>query len=1045
MQPQKQPISVNFAQGLNTKTDPWQVPAGQFLSLQNSVFTKGGLLSKRNGYGKLPPLPDDSSVYLTTFNQNLTAIGSSILALGPSEESWVSKGSIAPLQMATLPLVRNSVNQSQCDSAIAPNGAICTVYTETNGGSSTYKYVIADSVTGQNVIQPTAIPVTSGTVTGSPRVFILDTYFVIVFTNVITAVSHLQYISISSVTPTVVTTNQDIASSYISATTLSWDGVQYNNNLYLAYNTTAGGQAIKVTYLPLSSAILGQAPVTAVTFALQIATIVSCCVDSTNPQAPVIYVSYYDSAGSTAKTLALDPILNTLMSVTSVITSGTVLNLTSAAQSGVCTVYYEVSNNYGYDSAIPTHYTAKRTITRPATVTTGTVSPAAGSAASGTIVARSVGLASKAFILDDVQYFLGAYQSPYQNTYFLIKGTSTAANPKVIAKLAYENARGYLTLGLPSVFVDGSTAQFSYLINDFIAAQNTVSATPVAGEILGVYAQTGVNLCSINFDENVSSAEIASNLHLSGGFLWHYDGFLPVEHNFFLYPDSVETSTTTGAGGLIAQDYFYVATYEWSDNQGNVYRSAPSIPVKQTTTTTSSTNTVNVPYLRLTYKTANPPKIVIYRWSTAQPVFYRVTSLTAVQANSTTSDSLAFADDVADTSIVGNDILYTTGGVVEDMNAPAFDNVFLFDDRMWGICSENKNLMWFSKQVIDNTPVEMSDLLTLYVAPSAGAQGPTGVLRCGAAMDDKAILFKASAMSYINGTGPDNTGNNNGYSQPIFITSTVGCSNQKSIVFQPQGLMFEFQSEAGNQIWLLGRDLSTKYIGSPVEALTQNATVQSAVNIPGTNQVRFTLSSGITLMYDYFYEQWGSFVNVPAVSSCVYQGLHTYINSSGAAFQETPGRYLDGTRPVSMSFTSGWINLAGIQGYQRAFFFYMLAKYYSPHKVFFQVAYDYNPAPQNSVLITPNNASPIYGGDGSDSAYPYGQEANYGGPGDVERWRVFFKKQRCQSFQISFQEIFDASYGIPAGQGLTISGLNIIVGVKQGFRPQPSVDSVGVS
>lgn len=1044
---QKQPVDIRFGQGLDTKTDPWQIPVGKFLRLENSIFIKGGLLQKRNGYEQLPSLPNSSSLYVTTLNQNLTAIGSSVMALNDGSDTWVSKGSIAQVSLNTLPLIRNSVNQSQCDAVIAANGLVCTVFTQTNAGSSVYKYAIANSVTGQNIVAPTAIPVSSGTVTGSPRVFLIGDIFVIVFTNVITATSHLQYIAISSANPSVATTNQDIAAAYTSATTLSWDGISVNGNLYLAYNTTSGGQAIKITYLTQSQAILGQAPTTPVTFASEIATMMSMCVDMTGG-VPVIYLSYYDSAGSTGKMLAFDLSLTTLMSATSVITSGTVLNLASAAQSGICTLYYEVSNNYSYDSGVPSHYIAYRKVTLPATVTTGTVSPAAGSAASGTVCVRSVGLASKAFIIDSVQYFLSTYQSPYQNTYFLINGTSsTAAAPIVVGKLAWENGGGYLTLGLPGVTIVDSTVYFPYLFKDFIAAENTAIATPVANRILGVYSQTGVNLASFAFGQSVGSVEIALNLHLSGGFLWQYDGYLPVEHNFLLYPDSVEVTTSTSGGSLTDQDYYYVACYEWEDNQGNVYRSAPSIEVKQTTAGgNTSSNTVNVPYLRLTYKIPNSAKIVIYRWSVAQPVYYRITSLTSVQVNSTTSDSLAFVDTLADSSIVGNDILYTTGGVVEDVGAPAFDNVFLFDDRLWGIVSEDKNLLWYSKQVLEATPVEMSDLLTYYAAPSAGAQGPTGPLKCGAAMDDKLILFKASAMSYINGSGPDNTGANSGYSpSPIFITSTVGCSNQKSIVFQPQGLMFEFQSEAGNQIWLLGRDLSTQYIGAPVESLTQNATVQSAVNIPGTNQVRFTLSSGMTIMYDYYYSQWGTFTGVPAISSCVYQGVQAFINSSGQAFQETPGVYLDGSNPVLMAFTMGWLNLAGLQGYQRAFFFYLLGKYYSPHKLNIQVAYDYNSSPLHSKIITPTNFSPVYGGDGDDEENPYGQQALYGGPEDVERWRVFLKRQRCQSLQISLDEIFDGSFGVQAGAGLTLSGLILVVAIKKGFRPEPAASTVGVS
>lgn len=1046
-----QTVPINFAQGIDTKTDPWQIPIGKFSSLVNSVFTKTNQLKKRNGYPALPALPDSTSNCLTTFNENLTALGTSVAALNEGANSWVSKGSLAPLSLSTLPLIRNSINQIQCDTAIAPNGLICSVYTQNNAGASVYRYAIADSTTGQNIVSPTAIPVSSGTVTGSPRVFVIGDYFVIVFTNVITAVSHLQYICISSFNPTVATANADIAAAYISSTRLSWDGVVSTNALYIAYNTTTGGQSIKVTYLTLGSAIVGGAPATAVTFAAEIATIMSLCADeTTTPLNPTIYVSYYDSASSVGKMLAVDLGLITKMSPTSVITSGTVLNIATTAQLGACTYFYEVDNNYSYDSAIPSHYVAKRVVTLPATVTTGTVSPAAGSAASGTIVARSVGLASKGFIVNAVAYFLSAYQSPYQSTYFLINGsTSLASAPVVVAKLAYENGGGYLAIGLPSVFVDGLNASFGYLVKDFIAAQSTVSATPVSGEILGVYSQTGINLVAIEFGASPKYAEIASNLHLSGGFLWAYDGYLPVEHNFFLYPDSVEVTTADTGGFLADQDYFYIGVYEWEDNQGNVYRSGTSIAVKQTTTGGDvSANTINIPYLRLTYKVANPAKLVLYRWSTGQPVFYRITSLTSVQSNLTTSDSLAFVDTLADASILGNDILYTTGGVVEDNNAPSLDSVFPFDDRLWGIDAENKNLLRFSKQVLDNTPVEMSELFTYFVAPTVGAQGPTGPLKCGAAMDDKLVLFKASAMSYINGTGPDNTGANSGYSpSPIFITSTIGCTNQKSIVFQPQGLMFEFQSEAGNQIWLLGRDLSTNYIGAPVEELTANATIQSAVNIPGTNQVRFTLSSGITLMYDYFQSQWGTFEGVSAVSSCVFEGVHAFINDDGKAFQEDPGTFLDGSQPVLMSITTGWINVAGLQGYLRANCFYILGKYYSPHKLYVQVAYDYNDSPLNSIIITPDNFSAPYGGagPGEDDESPYGQQANFGGPGNVEQWRVFFKKQRCQAFKITITEVYDASLGQAAGQGLSLSGINLVLDMKKAFWPIASAKSKGAS
>ena len=145
---QKQILNINFAQGLDTKTDDKQVPPGRFLELENSVFTKAGLLQKRNGFGFLKELPDSTSTYLTTFKNNLTAIGSSFYALSDGNDVWVNKGQISPGKLSTQTLVRSSINQSQCDSAVSSNGLICTVYTDDvpNGSSTTpsYKYVVAD-------------------------------------------------------------------------------------------------------------------------------------------------------------------------------------------------------------------------------------------------------------------------------------------------------------------------------------------------------------------------------------------------------------------------------------------------------------------------------------------------------------------------------------------------------------------------------------------------------------------------------------------------------------------------------------------------------------------------------------------------------------------------------------------------------------------------------------------------------------------------------------------------------------------------------------
>lgn len=1028
---QKQAVPINFAQGLDTKTDPWQVPAGRFLVLENSVFNKGALLSKRNGFAPLAPLPDTSSTFATTFNGALTAIGTSLYTYSAGSSSpWIKKGSPISVSVDTLPLIRNNLNQSQADVAVSPTGLVCTVYTEVNNGVNAFKYVVANSVTGQNLVSPAALP-GADSVLGTPRVFLLGNYFIIVYTGASTAYP-LKYLALSTVTPTATPIAGTLSSSYAPAASVAFDGAVYNNNLYVAWNAASSG-GIEMVSLSANLALSS----TVTLDASHQATVMAVVADETTG---VIWAAYYNSSGTVGYVVAVTQGLAPLLSATQFVSAGTITNITGVATGGVLTLFYEQAATYGFDSSIPTHFTRMRTVTQGGTLGAGT-SPL-----------KSVGLASKACLIGGSPYVLTAYQSLYQPTYFLVKGVSSAnVGGNVVARLAYSNGGGYLTTGLPNVNLSGNVIRTPYLFKDSIAAVNKNTNVPSGTQVAGIYSQLGINLVTfvVGTTTRVSS-EIGSNLNLSGGFLWMYDGFTPSENNFFLYPDMDTANPTdacvysTSQGTMAAQPdgttntnaYFYQVTYEWTDNQGNAFRSAPSIPIPVTTTGSGSTSSVlvNVPTLRLTYKVDNPVKIVIYRWSVAQQIYYQVTSLTAPVLNDLSADSVSYRDTLPDAAILGNNILYTTGGVLENISPPATSIMTLFDDRVCLLDAEDKNLLWISKQVIESTPVEMSDLLTIYVAPTIGAQGSTGPTTTLASMDDKLILGKKNAFYYINGSGPDNTGANSQYSQPIFITATVGCSNQNSIVFQPGGLMF--QSDKG--IWLLGRDLSTSYIGAPVEALTDGATVLSAVSIPGTNQIRFTLDTGITLMYDYYYGQWGSFTGVPAISSVIYNGLHTYINTTGAVYQETPGQYLDGSNPVLMRFRTGWLELTGLQGLQRAYFFYLLGQYLSPHKLNISIAYDYDPTPTQVTLLTPDNYSAPWGGESV-----WGAGSAWGGSNAVENWRVFLQQQKCRSFQITIQELYDPSLGAPAGAGLTLSGLNLVIGAKKGFATLKPGRSVG--
>lgn len=990
---QKQGINVAFSQGLDTKSDPKQVQLGKMLSLQNTIFQKGGLLQKRNGFGRLTNLPNTLSTFLTTFKNNLTAVGTSVNAYLAGTTNWSQKGNITSLGLTTMPLIRSSFNDTQADIAISSTEFVCVVYNETGA----FYYSVLDSVTGQSVVFPTQIVTGIGTVSGAPRVFILGQKFIIVFPVVNGGTNFLQYISLNIENPSSASAPVTLTSTYVPSSAYAYDGVVANNNLYVTWNSAG---AIDILYLTATGVI---SPT--INTGGSGGSIVTIGADITTPTSN-LYIAFLNASNDgviVIVTAALTPILPQTILYTNTPT----LNIGITAAGGVANVFYEVINSYSYDSSIPTDYINFVTCTQ-----TGVTSP------KGTII-RSVGLASKPFLLNNDIYMLVAYQSPNQSSYFLIDQIG-----QIISKLAYSNGSGYLTKGLPSVTVSGQIATIPYLFDDLAQSVNKTQGLTAPN---GVYLQTGINLVNFDFAQNYIEAEIGSNLHLSGGLLWAYDGANVVEQNFNVWPDSIELTPSATGGSLTAQQYFYQVIYDWTDLQGNIHRSAPSIPVSTTTTGTTSSVVVHIPTLRLTYK--KNVKIDIYRWSTGQQNYYKVTSIASPVISNTTIDSVNFTDTFADSSIIGNELIYTTGGIVEDIGPPPTKTMTLFKSRLVLVDAEDQNLLWYSKQVIEGTPVEMSDLFTIFVSPTIGSQGSTGVITALAAMDDKLIVFKENAIYYITGNGPDNTGANNDFSDPIFIISTVGCINQNSIVFMPQGLMF--QSDKG--IWLLGRDLSTSYIGAPVEAYN-TSTVLSALNIPATNQVRFTLDTGLTLMYDYYYGQWGTFVGIPAISSTLYKELHTYIDSFGRVFQETPGTYLDGSRPVNMSFTTSWVNLAGLQGFERLYHFLLLGTFISPHKLSLQIAYDYDDSTQQMAIIAPDNFNGYYGDDSV-----YGGSSPYGGNSNVEQWRVFLDRQKCEALKITLSEMFDPSYDTTAGAGLTLSGLNFVVGIKNTtYKLKPS-------
>jgi hypothetical protein len=110
------------------------------------------------------------------------------------------------------------------------------------------------------------------------------------------------------------------------------------------------------------------------------------------------------------------------------------------------------------------------------------------------------------------------------------------------------------------------------------------------------------------------------------------------------------------------------------------------------------------------------------------------------------------------------------------------------------------------------------------------------------------------------------------------------------------------------------------------------------------------------------------------------------------------------------------------------------------------IAFDYNTSVVQQVSLNPTNFSPAWGdlqlwGSSSNALDWNGN--TWGGPSAAFQRRIFPSMQKCQTFQLTIQEQYDPSFGIPAGEGLSISGLKLVVGTKKGYVPLPAVQSAG--
>lgn len=497
-------------------------------------------------------------------------------------------------------------------------------------------------------------------------------------------------------------------------------------------------------------------------------------------------------------------------------------------------------------------------------------------------------------------------------------------------------------------------------------------------------------------------------------------------------------SGSIGLGNVDAGTYSYICIWKYIDNAGRIHRSTTSIPQQFVLTSSNKSISIKVPILSPTSK--NSVILEVYRTENNGSIYRRVTSLVSPIFNVENNDPLythvVFIDTNNDSNILANEILYTTGAVLDNSSPPPCSLITTNRSRLFVAGLDNKNLIQYTK-LIDPSNVNdvagFNDALYIELDPDGGD------ITALAAMDEKLIIFKETKIFYISGDGPTNTGEG-AFSLPQLISTDVGCNNPNSVVLMPNGLLFN--SPKG--IYLLGRDLQVSYLGAPVERFN-SLTISSSILLNNKNQVRFTTEDGSALVYDYYINEWTTFTNYEAVDCDVYNGEFVLLRSNGKVMMENNLSFKDQVstseyQAVKLVAETTNLSLAQLEGFQRVYRVAILGEYKGAHTMQISFAYNFDPEFSDSATF---DATTVIGSYTYGSTGPYGESngGTYGGDYLPYLFRIHLAQQKCTSIRIKLEDIQTSDFN----EGLTISGISLEVGAKKGPVKLPENRTLGSS
>ncbi len=984
-------IDIPLAAGLETRDDPKLLPPTKLLDLQNATLGKGRATQKRNGYTALSqstlatsPATISSATKLATRGDELVLLGGSKLySYAENHDRWLDRGTLALFDVAVDPVANEVESQPIGDCGTANGVTVYAWENEISAATRTTKFAVVDS-TGA----PIQVATSLGSNLKAPRVLVIGSIILVLVHDTSANDLKVKRIDTSSAANLATSLASALIALGYSDIHDTGDPHAYSNGTYavFAVRTTGVNTPVRVGVLMASGAVggnsdgYGTAAVSATVFLQGLGGTTKVPVAIHLNASNVGFLVWED--GGIVKSCAV----TNIVSGAGAITYGavrTVENIAADVERLTCLSDATTDTGhvwYSFGTSIRTKYQYTNA-----------------GVLSGALTRYQCSLASHAFYVGSAAY-VNLHFEPAKT--FLLCDTLFLHYAKEHAGVAYWWGSVTARSHLPSV---SGAYEWVGVYQRRLAPSTSGWTVPL------VYTEPSLSRVRYSASTSVvSSAEHREVLFLGSGILWQYDGVSGTDVGFLDYPRK-SNATPSNSTGLLSSSgvYTYVGYWEWFDALGNREMSTSAGAFTVTMGATDDTVTITWNPLPFTHKqgTRSAPILALYRSALNGTVRYRVSSqnpssaLYLANSPGGAGASLSFVDTVSDATLVTNELdpyqpSPTDALPVDAVPPPGLRALHVAQERVWGVAREYTRRVYFSKLPLPETAVEWND--GLYIEFPEDITGVADVL-------GRPVFFSTDHIYVVDGEGPDNLGVGT-YSRVEQLPADVGLYQADTLRETPLGWLF--LSRKGFRMLTAGLQVPPDFGNSPNAYASQTYT--GAELISGANAVRFLVSSGSTLHYDFERDQWSRFTSHTGVSSIVWRGVYCYVTSGGLVRKEAAGAYTEGGSNIAQVWETAWIRVAGIQGFYRALRIGLLGNWKSAHTVTCQVAYDDVDTYVETFTLTPT-AGTIAG----TAAY-------------TMRHRL--GRQKCSSIKFKFTEVPGT------GAGLELNALALEIRTKDGIN-----------